>query len=84
MGIFLRNFEVEKTIINVISDNISEIMRMQKIFGIIPATPVDYFWRDILLTLVCIIVVGVLIMYLLRDLKIIKCNWFFSLNRGRE
>ena len=71
---------MEKTIINVISDNMSRIMRMQEVFGIIPTMPIDYFWRNTLLNLVCVIVVGVLIMYLLRYLKVIKCDWFFKIN----
>ena len=73
---------MEKTIFNIITDNVSEIIRIQEILGVTPVIIINYFWRDTLSYVVFAIPFGILIMCLLRQLRVIKCDWFFCLKRG--
>ena len=77
-GNYKKNFKM-----STITDNISKIKHINEVIGYTPVVSYDYFLKDVLVSIVIIIVASILIMYLLRYFKVIKCDWFFSINYRR-
>ena len=66
------------------TDNLSKIKHINETIGYMPVAYYDYFLKDMLVCLVIITLFGIVLMFILKYFKVIKCDWFFSIKKWRS